>query len=117
MRRDHYFLLKLIKEFAMDDRMPTIPDFIDRARRLRKIAELEENGELFIDKEHTYIEQNVSIGAGTLVYPNVFIFAGSILGTSCVLFPGTKIFESNLGNRVIIHHARVTRASIGDGTE
>lgn len=54
----------------------------------RKVEELMTAGVLVLDPATTYIEDDVEIGASSVLYPNVFIKAGTRLGPFCVVEPG-----------------------------
>ena len=38
-----------------------------------------------IDKKNTYIDSTVTIGEGTIIYPNVFIEGNTIIGKDCII--------------------------------
>ncbi len=51
-----------------------------------------------------YIGSNVTIGAGSVIYPNVFIGPDVRIGRDCIIWPGVVIRERvQIGDRVIIH--------------
>lgn len=53
---------------------------------------------------YAVIEKDVRLGAGTVVYPHVFIGRGSQIGEEVTLFPGVVIYPNTvIGNRCIIH--------------
>lgn len=67
----------------------------------RKARELLEKGVVIIDPRATYIEDNVTIGSGSVIYPGVMIKGPSELGSFCVVEP----------------HAMLIRCQLGDGVE
>jgi bifunctional UDP-N-acetylglucosamine pyrophosphorylase/glucosamine-1-phosphate N-acetyltransferase len=75
-----------------------IPNFQDRKTRLDKILELETQGVVFIDKERTYIESNVTVGKGTIIYPDVYLFDGTTVGEETEILPFTIIKNSRIGS-------------------
>lgn len=75
-----------------------IPDFRNRKTRLRKIKELEKQGVIFIDRERTYIEIDVTIGKGSLIYPDVYLFRGTRIGNETEILPFTIIENSEVGS-------------------
>ncbi|MCL2389405.1 MAG: UDP-3-O-(3-hydroxymyristoyl)glucosamine N-acyltransferase, partial [Elusimicrobia bacterium] len=50
------------------------------------------------------IEENVTVGEGTKIFPNVYIGAGSKIGANCIIYPNVSIMQRTVvGNRVIIN--------------
>ncbi|RYZ23653.1 MAG: UDP-3-O-(3-hydroxymyristoyl)glucosamine N-acyltransferase [Chitinophagaceae bacterium] len=61
----------------------------------------------------SYIGENVSVGAGTKIFPGTFIGDNVVIGTNCILHPGVKVYhDCVLGNHVVIHAGTVVG---GDG--
>ena len=61
----------------------------------------------------SYIGENVTIGAGTKVYPSSYIGDNVTIGANCILHPGVKIYhDCVLHNHVVIHAGTVIG---GDG--
>jgi len=53
---------------------------------------------------YTVIEHETTIGANTIVYPQVFIGHNSHIGENVILYPGVKIYPNTIiGDRCIIH--------------
>lgn len=58
-----------------------------------------------------YIGHNVTVGEGTLVYPQVYIGDNVKIGRGCILRPGVKVYEGCvIGNRVTVHSGAVIGA-------
>lgn len=68
----------------------------------RKALRLMEEGVLMIDPRTAYIEESVEIGAGTVVYPNVFIRGCSKIGSFSVIESNSFISDSLIGDSVQI---------------
>lgn len=66
----------------------------EKALRKRKKTELRENGVRFIDSSHCYIDSDVEIGAGTVIYPNTFITGKTKIGKNAVIEMGAQIKDS-----------------------
>ena len=50
-----------------------------------------------------YIGENVTIGKGTRIYPNVFIGDNVTIGEGCILYPGSHVmYNCVLGNYVTL---------------
>lgn len=68
----------------------------------RKALKLLEDGVLMIDPRTTYVEESVEIGAGSVLYPNVFIRGRSRIGSFTVIESNTFISDSEIGDSVQI---------------
>jgi bifunctional UDP-N-acetylglucosamine pyrophosphorylase/glucosamine-1-phosphate N-acetyltransferase len=86
----------------------------------RKALKLMEEGVLMIDPATAYIEETVEIGAGTVIYPNVFIRGRSKIGSFSVIESNTFISDTEVGDSVQVRggsyfeSARVhNKASVG----
>lgn len=64
----------------------------------RNRKKLMENGVVMIDPTTVYAEDDVVIGGGTVVYPNVYVRGASRIGNYCVLEPGVHIISSSVGD-------------------
>lgn len=67
-----------------------------------KNEKLMESGVVLIDPATTYIEETVIIGAGSVIYPNVFIRGKTAIGAFCVIEPNCFISNSIIGDSVQI---------------
>jgi len=64
-----------------------------------------------------YIGENVSVGCGTVIHPNVTVLDGAQIGAQSVLFPNSVVYENcRIGDRCIIH-AGVVIGGYGFGYE
>ncbi|MGL5988568.1 bifunctional UDP-N-acetylglucosamine diphosphorylase/glucosamine-1-phosphate N-acetyltransferase GlmU [Cetobacterium sp.] len=61
-----------------------------------------ENGVIFIDKNATYIEENVKIGQDTIIYPGVILEGNTAIGENCEILGNTRIIDCKIGNNVRI---------------
>lgn len=66
----------------------------------RKALRLLEEGVLMIDPRTTYVEESVEIGAGTVIYPNVFLRGRSKIGSFTVIESNCFISDSEIGDSV-----------------
>jgi bifunctional UDP-N-acetylglucosamine pyrophosphorylase/glucosamine-1-phosphate N-acetyltransferase len=72
------------------------------------------NGVTIIDPETTYIEPNVKIGLGTIIYPGVIIEENSTIGKNCVIRGNTRIINSVIGNDCEIESAVIESSTVGN---
>ena len=84
-------------------------------QRRRILDRLMESGVTIIDPATTYIEDGVTIGADTIVYPQVFIEGTSVIGSECVVQSGCHVRSSQLGDRVMLKpYCVLTEAVVED---
>jgi len=74
-----------------------------RANRIifrRKARSLMENGVVIIDPKNTYIEDEVEVGAGSVIYPGVYLRGKTKAGSFCVFEPHSFVIDCQLGDSV-----------------
>ena len=88
--------------------------------RQQKNEELMAAGVTLIDPATTYIDEDVEIASDTVIHPCVFIEGSTKIGAACEIHAGSRIVNSEIGDRVVIRNysvltdARVaTGASVG----
>jgi bifunctional UDP-N-acetylglucosamine pyrophosphorylase/glucosamine-1-phosphate N-acetyltransferase len=87
-------------------------EYVERILRKQKIKALREEGVRFIDSSHTYIDDEVEIGAGTVVYPNTHITGTTKIGKNVVIEMGAQI-----KNSIVFDNAKVLAYSILEGAK
>jgi bifunctional UDP-N-acetylglucosamine pyrophosphorylase/glucosamine-1-phosphate N-acetyltransferase len=79
----------------------------------KKIAEQHMlDGVTLIDPETTYIDREVKIGRDSVVYPNCYLLGKTSLGIACLVEPGCKLTDTQVGNQVAIKVSSVITESI-----
>ena len=68
-------------------------------------------GVSLIDPEATYIDADVSIGAGTLVHPGVHLRGRTRIGSGCEIEPGAVVTDCTIGDNVHIKPGSVLSES------
>lgn len=66
----------------------------------KKAEELMNNGVIILDPSSVYIEEPVSVGTGSVIYPNVFIRGKTVIGPFSVIEPQAFISDSVLADGV-----------------
>lgn len=61
----------------------------------------------FINKDSCYIDSNVKIGEGSIIYPNVVIEGNSIIGDNCIIGPGCFIKNSSIGSNSKVYCSHI----------
>ncbi len=81
-------------------------------QRHRILDRLMEGGVTILDPASTYIEDTVTIGADTTIYPNVVIEGQSAIGSECVVGAGNHVSACTIGDRVTLLPYCVLRESV-----
>ena len=73
-------------------------------------------GVFLMDPEHTMIGAQVSIGAGTVIYPGCYLEGKTSVGAGCIVGPSSRIVDSVIADGVKAEYAVVLQSEIGTGT-
>ncbi len=83
---------------------------VEKALRKRIKKQLREAGVRFIDISHCYIDSEVEVGAGSVIYPNTFLTGKTKIGENVTIEMGAQI-----ANSIVEDNAKVLAYSILDG--
>lgn len=72
----------------------------NRLAYARKIKSLQANGVIVLAKSSTFIEEEVKVGSGTVLYPNVYLRGSTDIGNHCVIEPNCMITDSKIEKEV-----------------
>jgi bifunctional UDP-N-acetylglucosamine pyrophosphorylase / glucosamine-1-phosphate N-acetyltransferase len=87
-------------------------------QRQRILDALMESGVTILDPASTYIEDTVTIGPDTVVYPSVVIEGTTEIGGECVIGSGCHVASSRIGAGVRLRpYCVLTEAQVEDGAE
>ena len=67
-----------------------------------------------IDKDTTYIDDNVVIGTGCIIYPNTTILGNTTIGDNTIIYPSSFIEDSTIGSNNIIYTSYILKSEIGN---
>ena len=70
-----------------------------RDRRTRKLMS---EGVTVIDPASTYVENDVRVGSDTIIYPNVYLQKGTIIGSGCQIHSNCRLSHTVVGDQVVI---------------
>ena len=88
---------------------------MNRQVRDAKNAQLMANGITLEDPATTYVDQEVQIGADTVLHPGVYIEGRSVIGAGCEIHSGARIVDSTIGDRTtILNHCVLTNVTVGN---
>ena len=68
----------------------------------RKLSQLMNSGVIIIDPLNTYIEETVTIGQGSVVYPGVYLKGRTCIGSFCAIEPHSFIMNTIIDDMVLI---------------
>jgi len=86
-----------------------------RVMREQKAAELMAAGVTIEDPATAYIDRGVSVGADTVIHPNVSLEGTTTIGAGCEIHSGSRIVDSQIGDRVtVLNHCIITNARLAD---
>ena len=125
-----YYLTDLIAVFRerrlhVDSTTVTNPDEIrginsrselaalSRTAREQKAAALMAAGVTIEDPATAYIDADVTVGADTIIRPNVSLEGRTTIGSGCEIHSGARIVDSEIGDRVVVlNHCLITRSRV-----
>lgn len=73
-------------------------------------------GVTIIDPEHTYIEDLVTVGSDTVIYPGCIVEGETVIGSHCTIGPNAHIIDSTVRNNVTIESSKIIESIIDDAT-
>ncbi len=89
---------------------------VEKAFRRRANNHWLAHGVTLIDPDAVYIDQDVSIGQDTVIWPGSYIQAGAVIGEECVIGPNAIIRRATVGDGCRIEQAVVEDATVEKGT-
>ena len=84
--------------------------------RQKKNEELMSAGVTIVDPATTYIDDDVQVGADTVIHPGVILEGHTRIGSACEIHAYVRIADSELGDRVTIkNYCLVSGTRVADG--
>lgn len=83
---------------------------VEKVLRKKIQTKLREEGVRFIDISHCYVDSEVEIGEGSVIYPNTFITGKTKIGKNVTIEMGAQVIDS-----IVEDNARVLAYSILEG--
>ncbi|MDR7870952.1 MAG: bifunctional UDP-N-acetylglucosamine diphosphorylase/glucosamine-1-phosphate N-acetyltransferase GlmU [Tissierellaceae bacterium] len=75
------------------------------------------NGVTMVDPDSTYIEEGVTIGSDTIIYPNSFIEGDTIIGENSIIRSNSRIVNSRINDGVVIESSLIEDSIVECGTK
>lgn len=97
--------------------MPADPhrDADERDRQARIRERHRSAGVRLVDPDHTWIDPDVVIGSGTVIWPGTHLRGTTAIGRDCVVGPNTWVADSRVADRAHVWYAVLDHATIGEG--
>jgi len=90
---------------------------VERVLRRRILDRLMLAGVTIMDPSSTFIDDEVNIGADTIIYPFTFIEGKSKIGENCIIGPSTRLSNVILGCRVNVQNSVINDSRMDDGCD
>lgn len=74
------------------------------------------NGVSIVNPENTYIDNTVTIGADTIIYPGVSLEGSTSIGSGCIIRGDSRLVDSMIGDNVSISSTLVEESTIEEGS-
>ena len=88
---------------------------MDQSALARKRAQLLSDGVLMMDPEAVYVEEGVTVGAGTLLLPGTILRGKTAVGTGCEIGPNTMLTDCTVGDGAVVNSSQCSESTIGAG--
>ncbi len=74
------------------------------------------NGVKFIDLKAAYIDESVTIGKGTIIYPGVILEGNTAIGENCMIGQNSRIVDSRIGEGNEVQSSVILKSKVGNHT-
>ena len=90
---------------------------MERAMNRSYLDRLIEAGVRIIDPDRTWIDETVTVGPETTIYPSVFLHGQTSIGSRCIIRPGAVITDASIGDEVeILPYCVITASEISNNS-
>ena len=72
-------------------------------------------GVTLINPENTYIEDGISIGKDSIIYPGTVLLGDTTIGEECIIGENCRIENSQIGYGVEVYSSTITESTVDDG--
>jgi bifunctional UDP-N-acetylglucosamine pyrophosphorylase / glucosamine-1-phosphate N-acetyltransferase len=87
-------------------------------QRGRILDRLMTEGVTVLDPASTYVDDTVTVGPDTVLYPGVTLEGATSIGAECVIGTGSQIAASRLGDRILVKpYCVLTEAVVDEGAQ
>ena len=108
-------LKKTLSEFKRVNSYGVLASAIDKKRRIINGLHMEA-GVRMIDPSSVYIDVDVEIGEGSVIYPSVILEGNCKIGKHTVIGPSSHLTNTLVGDGCTVRQSVAENVKIGDGT-
>lgn len=76
-----------------------------------------ESGVVMMDPSAVYVEEQVSVGAGTVLLPGTILRGKTVVGKNCTIGPNAMLTDCTVGDDVVINASQCEDSTIEDRCE
>ena len=87
----------------------------EKILRKRKLIRLMDSGVTIMDMDSTFIDEEVCIGADSIIYPFTWIEGATTIGTGTEIGPNSRIQNCQIGNDTTMHFTYAHDCQVGNG--
>lgn len=73
-----------------------------------------DNGITMLNPDNTYIDDDVTIGRDTIIYPGAILEGKTSIGEDCIIGQNSRIVDSIIGNKVDIQISTILESKVDD---
>ena len=88
---------------------------MDQGSFERKRAALLAAGVEMMDPAAVYVEEGVTVGAGTVLLPGTILRGDTVIGKNCEIGPNAMIRDCTVGESVTINASQLNESTVDDG--
>ena len=86
---------------------------VSKIMRERTVQGLMDAGVTVVDPDTTYVDAGVTVGAETILRPNVHLEGNTRVGAGCEIGPSVQLVDSTVGDGAVVSFAVAREARIG----
>ena len=89
----------------------------DALARSRIRERLMRAGVTIVGPDTVFIDEDVSIGADTIIHPHSILRGGTTIGEGCEIGPMTVLDHAAIGNHVTVRQSTISSSEVGPGSD
>lgn len=101
------------KNFIAIDNLKSIQRFMTLINKT-KVEALLQSGVMIWDVHNTWIEPDVKVAKGTVIYPGTLLKGATSIGKDCLIGPAARIENSELGCEIAVKDSTIIASKIDD---
>lgn len=90
---------------------------VEKAFRRRANGRLLAQGVTIVDPDNCYIDQDVTVGQDSIIWPGTYLQGKTAVGQDCIIGPNTVLNNATIGDGCTIAQSSITGATVPAGTK